>query len=354
MPLAKIAREAMLPFLGEQFGNPSSMHRPGRTAHTALAAARADLAELMKVSPEEIYFTPSGTHSNNTVLMGRARYCQANGLGRHSITTDFEHSSVSRVLDFLERSHGWRVTRLAPMVGSNAITADQIMNAIASDTTIVSVVSADSYTGSLQPVNEIAELALERKIFFHTDAALLPGRQSVEVSSGVQALSLSGHKFGGPKGSGALFIRRGNSLMPAVFGGGQEMGYFPGTERLADIVGLGAAAREVCFETKSTEQQSKLKTLQLSFVQAIAQQLQDNWRLVGSADLSKRLAGHVSLRLAEKTAARDNLTALIEQLADENIIVGSMDDALLVQFDKQHTEDDLHRLIDALKRIRGS
>jgi cysteine desulfurase len=289
-PLRQEVREAMLPYLTDKWGNPSSLHEPGHIAHDAIAAARENIAALLNCTSEEIYFAGSGTLSNNIALLGRARFAQANGQGNHLITTTIEHSAVLGPAQFLEAS-GWQVTYL-PVSEEGLLEIDDLRRAITPQTSIISIAWANNEIGSLQPIDELAELAKQIGIFFHTDAIQVTGKLPIDLQKlPVSALSLSGHKFYAPKGIGALFVRNGQPIMPITFGGGQEQGLFPGTESVPNIVGMGMAAQLALSELQ--QNQTFLRSLQKELMEKLSSI--EGITFTGPVDLNKRLTGHVSL-----------------------------------------------------------
>jgi cysteine desulfurase len=241
-PVDPEVRAAMLPFLGEEFGNPSSVHPLGRRARRAVEQARQQVAELLNASdPSEIIFTSGATEANNMALLGATLF--AGHKTGHIVTTQIEHPCVMGVCQFLER-WGFRVTYL-PVDRQCRVPHESVLDALTDDTLIVSVMLANNETGTVQPVAEIAQLVKERRpdVLVHTDAVQAIAKVPVDVQAlGVDLLSISAHKFYGPKGIGALYIRSGTKLEPLLRGGHQEHGMRAGTENVAGIVGLGKAA----------------------------------------------------------------------------------------------------------------
>lgn len=235
---------AMTPLLGGGY-NPSSLHAEGRAARAALDAARDTVASVLHASPREIVFTGGGSESDVTAIVGAAR--AAASRGRHVVTSVIEHHAVLHAVDVLERD-GWRVTRL-PVDARGLVDVQQFANALAPDTTVASIMLANNETGVLQPVAELAAVARARGVVFHTDAVQGGGWLSLDVEAlGVNLLSLSAHKFNGPKGAGVLYVRRGTPLEPLIVGGGQENGLRAGTEDVAGISGLAEALRLAAAE----------------------------------------------------------------------------------------------------------
>ena len=239
-PVLPEVREAMLPYLGEIFGNPSSMHDWGDPSREAIDKAREQVAGLIGASePDEIIFTSSGTESNNFAIKGIAAAQQTKG--RHIIISAIEHFSVMNSARTLEKS-GFQIT-IVPVDKNGVISPDDVRNSIRPDTILVSIMHANGEVGTIEPIQEIAKITREKKIVFHTDAIATCGNIPVNVKDlGVDALSLAGNQFYGPKGSGALWVRRGVRIIPLLDGGIQEGGRRAGTENVPAIVGLGKAA----------------------------------------------------------------------------------------------------------------
>ncbi len=230
--------EAMRPYFGEIYGNPMSVHSFGREARKGVEEARRQVAAALNAEPSEIYFTGCGTESDNWAIRGAA-YANLRK-GKHLITTQIEHHAVLHTCEQLERE-GFNVTYL-PVDEFGIVRMDALKDAIRPDTTLISVMAANNEIGTIQPIEEIAKLAKERGILFHTDAVQAIGSLSFDVKAmGIDLLSLSGHKFHAPKGVGALYIRNGVRLQRLIQGGAQERTQRAGTENVASIVGLGKA-----------------------------------------------------------------------------------------------------------------
>lgn len=248
-PVAPEVLAAMWPWLHDQFGNPSSSHAYGRRAAQAVLAARRQVADLIAARPLEIVFTGCATEANNLALLGVAR-----ALGptkRHLVVSAIEHPAVMAPAMVL-REQGWDVTVL-PVDGFGRISLDALAQALRPDTALVSVMHANNEVGTVQPIAEISRLTRPRSILLHTDAAQSAGKLVLNVDElGVDLLTLAGHKFYAPKGIGALYVRTGTPIRPVLHGADQEHGLRPGTENVAAIVGLGAAAELVCGSVDAT------------------------------------------------------------------------------------------------------
>lgn len=238
-PLLPEVREAMIPYLGEVFGNPSSLHDWGDVAREAVEAARVQVAELIGANAEEIIFTGSGTESNNFAIKGLALAQQ--NKGKHVVVSAIEHFSVLNSARTLEK-WGFELS-LVPVDKYGVVDPEAVRRSIRKDTVLVSVMHANGEVGTIEPIREIAKITRESKVLFHTDAVATAGTIPVDVKElGVDALSLAGNMFYGPKGVGALWVRRGVRIIPLLDGGVQEGGRRAGTENVPAIVGLGKAA----------------------------------------------------------------------------------------------------------------
>jgi len=238
-PILPEVQEAMKPWLNAQWGNPSSVYAHGRTAKRAVEEARQKLAVFIGANPEQILFTSGATEANNAAI--HSALLQQPGR-RHIVTSMVEHSAVLAYCDHLERYWKVEVTRL-PVDPSGMISMDDLRNAIRPDTAIVSLMWANNETGVIWPVEDFAEICTTKNVFLHTDAVQAVGKVHVRFrDSGASYLSLSGHKFGSPKGIGALVVSNPETFVPLVVGGKQENGLRGGTENVAHIVALGIAA----------------------------------------------------------------------------------------------------------------
>lgn len=242
--VSKTALDAMLPALGELYGNPSSLHQKGREANLALIAARETVAKCLNAQPREIYFTGCGTESDNWAITEGARLGAASGK-RHIISDAIEHHAVLHTLTKLEKE-GFEVTYL-PVHENGLVRLEELAAAIRPDTCLVTIMYANNEIGTLQPIREIGALCRERGILFHTDAVQAVGHVSVDVvRDNIDMLSLSGHKFHAPKGVGAMYCRKGIKLKNFIEGGAQERGLRGGTEAIPGILAMAAALKESC------------------------------------------------------------------------------------------------------------
>ena len=242
--MSQVAINAMPPYMDKIFGNPSSLHSVGQEAKEALDAARETVAKCLGCEPREIYFTSGGSEADNQAIISAARYGARKGK-KHIISTAFEHHAVLHTLNKLEKE-GFEVTLLDVSKGHN-ITAQQVKDAIREDTCLVTVMYANNEIGSVLPIAEIGAVCKEAGVPFHTDAVQAAGHLHIDVKEqNIDMLSLSGHKFHGPKGVGALYCRRGFPLVNVIEGGAQERGKRGGTENIAGICGMAAALKDAC------------------------------------------------------------------------------------------------------------
>ncbi|NLS84370.1 MAG: cysteine desulfurase [Ruminococcaceae bacterium] len=256
--VCKAALDAMLPFLTESFGNPSSSHSAGAAARGAVLEARESMARLLSCEPREIYFTSGGTESDNLALFTAAKL-GAKAAKRHIISADFEHPAVLKTLVHLSKN-GYEIT-LLPTPKDGIIKTSDIKNAMRGDTALVSLMTVNNEIGTVQSVREIGALCRECGVLFHTDAVQAAGHITLNFNEiNADFLTLSAHKFGGAKGAGAVIIRKGIEPSPMLFGGGQERGARAGTENVAGIVGMAAALENACcFMKQNTKIIAALK-----------------------------------------------------------------------------------------------
>ena len=262
-PLCDAAREAMLPYFGRHFGNPSSVHAAGRETRAAIDNARDKLAALLRIKPHEVIFTSGGTESCNLAVFGLARSRSADGMpagalakSRHVISAKTEHHAVLNAVEHLEKHEGVEVTwlNLSP---DGIIDLDHLADSIRPETRLVSIMTANNETGVIQPLRQISAICRERGVLLHSDMVQSFGKIETDLSL-VDAASFAAHKFYGPKGGGFLFLRSGLSIEPIMFGGAHENERRPGTENVAAIAGMAAAA-EWTLRERQHEQQREAK-----------------------------------------------------------------------------------------------
>lgn len=242
--MSRAAIDAMLPYLETIYGNPSSLHSVSRQAAGALLSARDRIAKCLNASPREIYFTSGGSEADNQAILSAARLGERKGK-KHIISTAFEHHAVLHTLQKLEKE-GFTV-ELLPVGPIGTVTAQQVKDAIREDTCLVSVMYANNEIGSILPISEIGAVCREAGVLFHTDAVQAAGHLPIDVKAqNIDLLSLSAHKFHGPKGTGVLYARQGVFLTNLIEGGSQERGKRAGTENLLAIMGMAAALEDAC------------------------------------------------------------------------------------------------------------
>ena len=239
MPMRKEALEAMMPFFGADYGNPASIHSMSRSPRKAVNEAREKIAKVLNAEPSEIYFTSGGTESDNWALVsGSALHPDK---GKHIIVSTIEHHAILETADYLVKQ-GYEVTKVG-VDETGRIRLDELIKSIRPDTVLISVMTANNEIGTIQPIAEIGKIAREKGILFHTDAVQAFGHIPLDVKAmNIDLLSASGHKFGGPKGVGFLYVRKGIRLQPFMHGGEQENGRRAGTTNVPGVVGMGVAA----------------------------------------------------------------------------------------------------------------
>jgi cysteine desulfurase len=362
-PVRPEVMEILLPFFQKEYANAGSIHDFGQRSRDAIELARKQVADSLGASsPREILFTGSGTEANNLAILGAAR--KHRNRGNHVITTSIEHPSVLEACKQLERD-GFEVTYL-PVDPYGQISVEQVKEALTERTILVSVMAANNEVGTLQPIKEIGRLLRHTPVLFHTDAVQFYGKIPFSVQElGVDLLSVSGHKIYGPKGIGALYIKKGIRIEPVLFGGGQERGLRPATQNTPGIIGLGAAAYLMSQEVEQERQRlTRLRDLCLKRIQ----------KEIGRVDLN----GHPSDRLPNNL----NLSfhgvegqAVLLELNRKQIYVSSGSacsagkhapshvlmamgkseeqayQSLRITFGRETTESDVHQLVDHLKEI---
>ena len=265
--MSPLAIRAMLPYMEEQFGNPSSLYAFGQAAKEALEDARARIAACLGAEAREITFTSGGSEADNQAILTAAALGARKGK-KHIVSTAFEHHAVLHTLDKLKKQ-GFQIT-LLDVHRSGIVTPDQVADAIREDTCLVTVMYANNEIGTIQPIGEIGAVCREKGVLFHTDAVQAAGHLHIDVKEqNIDMLSLSAHKFHGPKGIGALYARRGIGLEPVICGGGQERGKRAGTENVPAVMGMAAALEEACAAID--ESGAKLTALRDRLIQGLEQ-----------------------------------------------------------------------------------
>jgi len=285
-PVAPEVLAAMLPYFEEKFGNASSLHRSGREAKEALEDSREKVAALLGARAEEIIFTSGGTESDNLALKGIARKNRKHG--KHIITTQIEHPAILETCRALEKE-GFEVTYL-PVTGEGLVELSTLEASIRQDTILISVMHANNEVGTIQPLEEIGRLAAERDVYLHSDAVQSVGKIPVNVDDlGVDLLSLSAHKLYGPKGVGALYIRKGTKLESIIQGGGHERRLRSGTENISGIVGLARAAE--LAERDMPREAERLAGLRDRLAELVLGKVKEAWI---NGTMKKRLPGNLN------------------------------------------------------------
>lgn len=281
-PVLPEVLDAMLPFFMSCFGNPSGIHENGRETRKAVEQARREVAETLGAESREIVFTSGGSESDNLAIEGTAFALREKG--NHIITSQIEHHAVLNTCRWLEKQ-GFRVTYL-PVDASGLVEPDSVRDAIGNDTVLVSIMTANNEIGTVEPVSEIGEICREKGVLFHTDAVQAIGMMNIHAAEiNADLISLSAHKLHGPKGTGALYIRKGTKLESLIHGGAQERGLRAGTENVPGIVGMGKAITVAAKERE--ENQQRIRELRDQMIRIVLE------RIPGS-----QLNGHPEKRLA--------------------------------------------------------
>ena len=288
-PVDERVLQAMLPFFSDMFGNPASVHTFGQKAEAFLEGAREILADILGSSPNEVVFTSCGTESDNLALRGAALAARENRGANHILISAVEHHAVSRTAEQLAALHGFEVEYL-PMDETGRVCADEIDRCLRLETALVSVIYANNEIGTINPIDEIGQVCRENEVIFHSDAVQAPAYLPVDVDElKVDLLSLGAHKFYGPKGIGALYVREGTPLLPVQTGGGQERGLRAGTSNIPYIVGMAEAIRLAQGEREENIEQ--LLPMRDHLIGEILEAIPDS-RLTGHP--KQRLPNHAS------------------------------------------------------------
>jgi cysteine desulfurase len=355
--------EAMLPYFTERYGNASTIYSLGREARQALDGARADVAEILNCSPKEIVFTSCGTESDNLAIRGVA--CMSRQRGDHIITSPIEHHAVSHTCEQMEKHFGCEVTYL-PVDEHGRVDPRDVEWAITDRTVLITIMYANNEVGTIEPVAEIGEIALGHGIPFHADAVQAAGALSLDVQDlNVDLLSLSGHKFYGPKGVGVLYVRQGVEFLPMQTGGGQEKNLRAGTENVAYIVGLAAALKLV--EERREEESRRITALRDRLVEGVLSSI-PHCQLMGHP--SERLPNNASfvfeyvegegilLSLDMQGIAASSGSACATGSVEPSHVLVAMGvppevahGSLRLTLGRENTEEDVDRVLDVLPGV---
>lgn len=360
--MSKTALSAMLPYLENIYGNPSSLHSIGQAAAEALADARARIAACIGAKPNEIYFTSGGSEADNQAILSAAKRGARTGK-KHILSTSIEHHAVLHTLKKLQQE-GFEIT-LLPVGESGIVDVEDVKNTLREDTCLVTVMYANNEIGSIQPIREIGALCRERKIPFHTDAVQAVGHLPVNVQTdNIDALSLSAHKFHGPKGIGALYAKTGFLLSNLIEGGAQERGKRAGTENIPAIMGMAAALEEACAHRE--ENTKKLTVLRDRLIDGLSQIPHS----LLNGDKVNRLPGNVNfcfegiegesllLLLDDKGICASSGSACTSGSLDPShvlLAIGRVHDiahgSLRLSLSEENTEEEINYTIHAVKEV---
>lgn len=361
-PLRREVLDGMITFLQREYGNPSSIHDTGQRARDAVEYARSQVAQAIGATPREILFTSGGTEANNLAILGAAR--QWRKRGNHIITSQVEHPSVLDTCRALE-AEGFDVTYL-PVDETGQVEVDTLLEAILPETILVSIMAANNEVGTLMPIAEIGPHLRQKKIFFHTDAIQYVGKIPFQVDElGVDALSIGGHKIYGPKGIGALYLRKGSRIAPTLFGGGQERGLRPGTHNVAAIVGLGIAIEQAARYAADEEKRLlHLRDLLWQRIQSEVGQVRLNGhpteRLPNTLNLSfHRIEGQAVLLELNRygISVSSGSACSVGKHAASHVLMAmgrSEEDAhqsVRITLGKDTTEEEIHYFVERLKEV---
>lgn len=354
--------EAMLPYFTENFGNPSSIYAEGREAKKAIERAREQVAKAIGADPKEIYFTGSGSEADNWALRSTAKALKSKG--NHIITSSVEHHAVLHTCQDLEKQ-GYEVTYL-PVDKYGMVSPEDVKAAIKDTTIMISIMTANNEIGTIMPIAEIGEIAKSAGVVFHTDAVQAVGNVHIDVNEmNIDMLSLTGHKFHGPKGSGALFVRNGVRLISFITGGAQERMRRAGTENVPGIVGLGKAIEMATANIN--QKQKKLTALRDAYIKKVLETIpyshlngHPTKRLPGNANISfEFIEGEgMLLSLDMKGISASSGSACTSGSLDPShvlLAIGLKHEeahgSLRVSFDEDNTMEDVNYIADSLKEI---
>ena len=360
--MSEAAIKAMIPYMNEIYGNPSSLHSEGQKANEALTDARERIARILGCEPREITFTSGGSEADNQAIISAAKLGEKKGK-RHIISTAFEHHAVLHTLEKLEKQ-GFEVT-LLDVHENGLVSAEQVRDAIREDTCLVTVMYANNEIGTIQPVSEIGEICREKGVIFHTDAVQAVGHLHINVKEqNIDMLSLSAHKFHGPKGVGVLYAKKGIPLTTLIEGGAQERGKRAGTENIPAIMGMAAALEEAC--AKIDENTVKLTALRDKLISGLSEIPHS----VLNGDYEHRLPSNVSfcfegiegesllLLLDDKGICASSGSACTSGSLDPShvlLAIGRVHDvahgSLRLSLSDENTEEEIEYMIKSVKEV---
>ena len=354
--------EAMKPYFVDNFGNASTLYSLGRDARKAMEAARENVASLIGAKPEEVIFTSGGTESDNIAIKGTAYHLK--NKGNHIITSAIEHPAVRETCKYLEKN-GFEVTYL-PVYEDGIVKVSDLEDAITDKTILITIMHANNEIGTIQPISEIGKIARENKIYFHTDAVQTVGKIPVNVEEmNVDMLSLSAHKVYGPKGIGALYVKKGVRLEPIIHGGGHEKGLRPGTENVSGIVGLGKACE--LAEKNLLEDTKYITNLRDKLIDGILDSVEQSYL---DGHRTKRLPNNVNLRFtgiegeslvlhldSKGVAASTGSACSSKSLEPSHVLIAlglehvEAHGSLRLTLGKENTEEEVDYVITAVKEV---
>jgi cysteine desulfurase len=354
--------EAMKPYFQEEFGNASTLYKLGRDGKRAMENSRAQVASLIGAETKDVIFTSGGTESDNIAIKGTAY--KLKDKGRHIITSNIEHPAVHETCKYLEKN-GFEVTYV-PVGTDGLLKASDVEDAIRDDTILITVMHANNEIGTIQPIAEIGKIAHEKGILFHTDAVQSVGKIPVDVNAlNVDMLSISSHKLYGPKGVGALYIKKGVRLEPILHGGGHERGLRPGTENVPAIVGFGKACQ--LAEENLEEESARLTRLRNKLVDAVLKQNEESYL---NGDREKRLPGNANFRFtgiegeslilhldSKGIAASTGSACSSTKLEPSQVLMAigleevEAHGSLRISLGRENTEEDIDHAITSIKEV---
>ena len=360
--MSRTAIEAMLPYMSEIYGNPSSLHSDGQAAAEALADARERIAKRLGCSAREIIFTSGGSEADNQAIVSAAKMGEKKGK-KHIVSTAFEHHAVLHALEALEKQ-GFEVT-LLDIHDNGIVTAQDVKNAIRPDTCLVTVMYANNEIGTIQPIAEIGAVCREAGVLFHTDAVQAAGHIEIDVvKENIDMLSLSAHKFHGPKGIGVLYAKKGIILQNLIYGGAQERGKRAGTENIPAIMGMAAAFDEACDKIEANS--AKLTKLRDRLIEGLGEISHS----ILNGDAKKRLPGNVNicfegiegesllLLLDDKGVAASSGSACTSGSLDPSHVLLALGrphevahGSLRLSLCEENTEEEVEYIIEAVKDV---